>query len=342
MLNFAMWKKALRVIPNISKEEWMNLDVISKWLISSRAAVLVMTFISTGFAGVFAWRDGEFHFFKWLALTIGLILAHASNNLFNDYVDFARGVDQKNYFRTLYGPHPLENKLMTRTQHLTYFAMTGLGALLCGLYLIWQSGNDMLIWRLLLIGSFFLLFYTWPLKYIAMGEIAVLVVWGPLMVGGGYYTITHQWSWNVVLASIIYALGVTTVIFGKHIDKIDSDKAKHIYTLPVLIGERFARYTIIGMIVLAYILIVYLVIIKYFTPVVLIVFFALPSVRNTIPLFLNPKPVERPTNFPNGQGGWPLYFAPIAFQYNRSFGTIFIFAVIADTLIHLLLPAFWK
>ncbi len=34
-MNFAMWKKALTVIPNVTKEEWDKLDIISKWLIST-------------------------------------------------------------------------------------------------------------------------------------------------------------------------------------------------------------------------------------------------------------------------------------------------------------------
>ena len=52
-MNFAMWRKALNVIPEVSKPEWDELDVISKWLISTRAAVLVMTFISAALAGLF-------------------------------------------------------------------------------------------------------------------------------------------------------------------------------------------------------------------------------------------------------------------------------------------------
>ena len=65
----------------------------------------------------------------------------------------------------------------------------------------------------------------------------MLVVWGPLMIGGGYFVMAQQWSWNVVLASLPYVLGVTTVIFGKHIDKLREDKAKGIHTLPVILGE---------------------------------------------------------------------------------------------------------
>ncbi len=57
-MNTAMWKKALTVIPNVTKEEWDKLDVISKWLISTRAAVLLMTFLSAVLAGLLAWHDG--------------------------------------------------------------------------------------------------------------------------------------------------------------------------------------------------------------------------------------------------------------------------------------------
>lgn len=96
-MNVTMWRKALQVIPRISPEEWDTLDVISKWLIATRAAVLIMTFISAAIAGILAAQDGSFNFGRWLLLTIGLIMAHATNNLLNDYTDFNRGVDQDNY-----------------------------------------------------------------------------------------------------------------------------------------------------------------------------------------------------------------------------------------------------
>jgi len=148
-LDFAMWRKALNVIPEVSKDEWAELDVVSRWLISTRAAVLVMTFISAALAGLFALRDGAFNFLPWLALTLGLILAHASNNIFNDYTDFVRGVDKDNYYRNIYGAQPIASGLMTRRQHLTYFAVTVLMAFALGFYLIWSTGFSMTAWLLL-------------------------------------------------------------------------------------------------------------------------------------------------------------------------------------------------
>lgn len=333
-----MWQKALTIIPSVTKSEWDTLDIISKWLISTRAAVLAMTLTSSLLAGLLAWGDNSFNFLPWLVMTLGLLLAHASNNLFNDYTDYIRGVDQKNYYRAVYGLQPLVQGFMTKGQHLTYFAFSGLMALGCGIYLIWQNESNWNVWALLLSGAFFLLFYTWPLKYIAMGEIAVLAVWGPLMVGGGYYVITHRWDWNVVIASLVYALGVTTVIFGKHIDKIIPDREKNIHTLPSVLGEKISRQFVIGMIVSSFALLGYLVAIKYFTPIVLLPLLSLPRLRKILPAFLNPKPAERPENFPQGQGGWPLFFAPLAFWYYRSFGTFFVLGVAVDGLLRIVLP----
>lgn len=341
-MNFAMWRKALQVIPEVSKEQWDKLDVISKWLIATRAAVLIMTFLSAALAGLFALHD-KFSVspVSWLVLTLGLILAHASNNLFNDFTDYVRGVDKDNYFRTMYGPQPVAHGLMTKTQHLSYFAVTGLLALACGIYLLTINGGDSIIWALLGLGAFFVLFYTWPLKYNAMGEIAVLIVWGPLMIGGGYYVLTGAWNWNVVWASLPYVLGVTTVIFGKHIDKLVIDKEKKIRTLPVVIGEKAARYAIIGMMILPYILVAYLVAIKYFTPILALVLMAIPALKKVFPAFLAPKPAERPQDFPDGQGGWPLYFAPMGFFNNRAFGMWFMLGLILDVVIRLVFPHFW-
>jgi 1,4-dihydroxy-2-naphthoate octaprenyltransferase len=332
-MNFSMWHKALTVIPSVSKLEWDDLDIVSRWLISTRAAVLAMTLTSALLAGLFAWRDNSFNFLPWSALAFGLIMAHASNNLLNDYVDHSRGVDQNNYYRTMYGPHPLTDQLMSKRQHLTYFAVSGTLALVSGVALAWYAGFSAVSWLLLGSGAFILLFYTWPLKYIALGEVAVLLVWGPLMIGGGYYVITRVWDWNVAIASLVYALSVTTVIFGKHIDKLEVDRQKNIHTLPSLLGEKTSRMAVLGMMLFSFGLIVYLVVTRYFTPVVLITVLALPRFRQILPAFLQPKPAVRPENFPNGQGGWPLYFAPLAFWYTRTFGSFFFLGLLADVIL---------
>ncbi len=326
-MNVSMWVKALQIIPRISKEEWGRLDVISKWLISTRAAVLIMTFLSGAIAGILALKDGKFNFWYWLLLEVGLVMAHATNNLFNDYTDYSKGVDKDNYYRSQYGPQPLVHGLMTKKELLTYDAVTGLIALLPGIFFVYRWGLPAL--ALLALGAFFVLFYTYPLKYIALGELSVLIVWGPLMIGGGYFVITGAWNINVIIASLVYALGVTTVIFGKHIDKCAMDKEKHIYTLPVLIGEKAGRYTVVGMFILQYLSVLYLVITRFFSPVLLVVFLAVPSLLRILPIFRAPKPAEKPADFPEV---WPNYFVAAAFVHNRSFGLYYLLGLIGDVI----------
>jgi 1,4-dihydroxy-2-naphthoate octaprenyltransferase len=145
-----------------------------------------------------------------------------------------------------------------------------------------------------------------------------------------------------VLAGAPYALNVTTVIFGKHIDKLEVDRKKRIHTLPVLIGERPARLAIVGMMLLSYAVVLGLIASRYFTPVMAAVLLAIPALRRVFPALLKPRPKDRPEWFPEGQGGWPLHFAPLAFVNNRAFEFWYILGLIADTVLRLLLPSFWR
>jgi 1,4-dihydroxy-2-naphthoate octaprenyltransferase len=328
-MNVRMWIKALRVIPRITKEEWDELDIISRWLISTRAAVIIMTFISAAIAGIWAFRDGQFNFVLWALTAFGLMMAHATNNIVNDITDFKRGVDLDNYFRAQYGPQPLTHELMTLRQSWTYAAVTGFIALAVGAYLVFVRGN--LVLALLASGAFFVLFYTYPLKYIGLGELAVLLVWGPLMIGGGYYVVTGHWSWEVVWISLPYALGTTGVLFGKHIDKVDGDRSKNIRTLPVLIGERNARVVMLGMVTLQYVLVVVMVLLRVFTPVMLVVFLAWKMFTATLKVFSQPRPAGPPPDYP--AEAWPMWYVSFAFVHNRDFGLWFLLGLIVDAVL---------
>jgi 1,4-dihydroxy-2-naphthoate octaprenyltransferase len=133
-----------------------------------------------------------------------------------------------------------------------------------------------------------------------------------------------------VLASLPYALGVTGVIFGKHIDKYDMDKVRGIHTLPVVIGERTARYTLVAMLILQYVLTLVLVITGYYTLVMAAVVLAIPTLRKIWPMFKAPKPAEKPADYPEV---WPNYFVAAAFIHNRSFGIWFMLALIVDSVL---------
>jgi 1,4-dihydroxy-2-naphthoate octaprenyltransferase len=322
------WLIALTVVPRVDKEEWDRLDFVSKWLIATRSVVLIMTFLSSAIGGLLAYKMGKFQFLPWLLCALGLVLAHATNNLLNDLIDHLQGVDRDNYFRVQYGPQPLENGLMSFKTHFLYIFFTGLVAFIIGVYLVYLRFPIALY--LFLAGSFFLLFYTFPLKYIGMGELAVLIVWGPLMVGGSYYISSGEWSWKVVVASLPYALGVTSVLLGKHIDKYEFDKARGIRTLPVILGERNARILTIIVMLSQYLLVLYLVAVRFFSPILLLVFLVFPSFLYVFRMFKEKKPKEMPEGY--REDVWPLWFVAGAFWHNRRFGIAYLIALIIDVI----------
>ena len=331
-INIAMWGKALKVIPRLTKEEWNHLDIISRWLVASRAAVFIMTALAGAIGGLLAYRSGQFHWHLLLLTILGIVLAHATNNLLNDWVDHKKGVDKNNYYRALYGPQPLEHGLLSERSFFGYIIVTGVLALAIGTYLAWVTGPS--TWILLGFGLFFLLFYTWPLKYYGLGEPSVIIVWGPLMVGGSYLVTTGgMWSNWVVLISLIYALGPTTVLFGKHTDKLQEDKAKGIRTLPVVIGEKAARYANITFWSLQYVFVIVLMITGVLGPGMILVFLSLPLFFKTLKVYLITRPQHAPAGDPMA-AGWPLYLVHYAFVYNRRFGLWFLTGLIIDVILY--------
>jgi 1,4-dihydroxy-2-naphthoate octaprenyltransferase len=326
MPNVAMWGRALSAVPRITKQDWDALDLVSRWLIATRSAVIVMTFTSAAFAGLLAVKAGQFDGVLFVLVTLGLCIAHATNNLVNDLTDYWKGVDKDNYFRTQYGPQTVQDGYLSVRQMILYTLATGAVALAIGGYLVVLRGE--LVLALLGAGAFFVLFYTFPLKYIGLGEPAVLAVWGPLMVGGSYYVITGVWSNDVAVASFAYALGPTAVLFGKHIDKLEADSAKKIRTLPVLLGEKASRYAVMAMLVGQLGVLAYLIGVGFFSAAMLIPFAAALSLRRVWQVYSNPRPNEPPDDLPKGV--WPLWFVAITFWYNRRFGLLFLVGLVAD------------
>ena len=216
-----------------------RMDPVSKWLYLTRAGVLPMTLVSAAVAGLLAvYRDADVAW-GWFALAaVGIVLAHMANNLMNDLFDLEVGTDREDYPRNLYSPHPVLSGVITRT---------GLAAVRVAVNVDVPRDHDRAHDRAGLADSAFALggfllsaAYTAPplrLKKHGLGEPTVLIVWGPLMVGGTYYAATGTIPGAVVLASLPYALLCTTVLMGKHIDKIPWDEPDGTHTLPVILGE---------------------------------------------------------------------------------------------------------
>lgn len=342
---FSMWRKTLsQLIRMDDKKEWDSLDVLSKWFIATRSAVGTVTLYSGLIGGLLAWQylyahGKPFSLLTWLILTVGLFIAHGTNNLINDFIDFKRGIDTDNYFRTQYGVHPLAQGFWDRRTHLLWFTISGILALLSGVYAMYYTSFAPIVVWFFAIGSFILLSYTFPLKYVGIGELSIFVIWGPLMIGGVYYVLTAVWSWAVIIASVPIGLNIATINLAKHTDKRKEDLAKKVRTLPVLFGEPAARFIAISAIVASYLITLYLIFAaRFFTPLMLLIFVAIKPAQTAIRRLSAPRPNEAPP----GYGLWPRWFSTVCFVHNRRFSNYFVLALIADTLVRSLAPQFWR
>jgi 1,4-dihydroxy-2-naphthoate octaprenyltransferase len=306
------------------------LDPVSKWLVLTRAAVIPMTLTAAAIAGLLAARDGGVRPGLFALAAVGLVLAHMSNNLMNDLFDLDVGNDTENYPRALYAPHPVLSGLISRAGLARAALFVNVIDLVILGVLFRARGWPVVAFALA--GFLVSVAYTAPplrLKKHGLGEPSVLLVWGPLMVGGTYYAATGRIGWDIVAASIPYSLLCTAVLMGKHIDKAAWDGPTNTRTLPVMLGDERGRAFTKLLMAAFYPLVVVLVVLGWLPWPALISVLAIPQLAKVWPQFNRPAPAAPPPKWPI----WPLWFAPLAFVHTRRAGALFVLGLAIGALI---------
>ena len=317
----ARWRYVLRT----TNPPAGRVDVVSKWLVLTRAAVLPMTLTAGAIAGLLAVRQPDFEWGWYLLALLGIMLAHAANNLMNDLFDLEVGLDSDQYPRGLYAPHPVLSGMITRRGLALASLAVNVADLAILVVLTAVRGWPVVAFAV----SGFVLSaaYTAPplrLKKRGLGEPDVLVVWGPLMVGGTYYSAVGELPWQVIAASLPYGLLCTAVLMGKHVDKLPWDEAEDIRTLPVILGEVRARRTTQLLMAAFYVTVVAGVVAGALPWPALLALGALPAAVQAWRALGQPKPDSPPADFPI----WPLWFAAFAFLHTRRAGALLVLGLL--------------
>jgi 1,4-dihydroxy-2-naphthoate octaprenyltransferase len=252
----------------------MNLKI---WFLATRPWSFTMTAISVGVGGAVAALDGAFDVWLFLLTLVGAVCVHGATNLINDYFDYKSGVDRPGAPTTLYRPHPLVQGLISPQAVLWVSAGLYAIAAIIGLALIVLKGAG-LLWFILLgaIASFFYTAGPIKYKYLALGELSVFLMWGPVIVGGTYFVQRGSLSPDAVLISVPFGLLVALVLLANNLRDIDYDRSAGIATLGTLLGQQKTRVLYQGLILLAYLAIALLIALKILSPWGLLVFFSAP------------------------------------------------------------------
>ena len=302
-------------------EDLVDLDPIARFLYSARSVILVISFQAALLAGLLALTDRRFAVLPFLLVLVGYVVLHAISNLSNDYFGARRGHDTEDSPRRRYTVHPVLSGAVSSRLLVRGLAVLGVVAVAIGVYFISLRGWPAVM--LVMAGALLLWAYDAApraLKELGLGEVAAFVVWGPLMVAGGYYVIAGSFSADALLASIPYGLGVMSILVGKHIDQRKFDDSQNQRTLPVLLGERRARSLNRAAVIGMYLVVVIGVALGALTPFALLVVLAAPRALRAIRVLSAPAPGEPPA----GYVGWPLWYHRVCLVHNRAFGWLYI------------------
>ncbi len=209
------------------------------WYRAARPRTLTATYVPLGLAAVIAVEHGVFDLVRFTLSLIAALCLQIGANLINEYWDYKRGADT---LKQAGQGMIIKEGVLTPRSVLIGAILSVLAGSLIGLFLLTQSG-----WLLLWIGLggvLVVITYTagpFPLAYNGLGEVAVFIFMGSLMVLGAYYVMAREFSWTPVIAAIPIGFMVAAILHANNVRDIDADRAVNKRTLAVLFGLRIAR-----------------------------------------------------------------------------------------------------
>jgi 1,4-dihydroxy-2-naphthoate octaprenyltransferase len=267
-------KQSMSTVPHKS------ISPVRIWLAAARPRTLGAAFAPVLIGTAMAFADGALHIPSALVALVCALLIQIGTNYGNDYFDFIKGADTAERI----GPRRATQAGLVKPQTMLratvlVFALAAVG----GLYLIWRGG-----WPILLIGILSIvsgIMYTAgrrAIGYLGLGDLFVLIFFGPVAVGGTYYVQALSITSEVIIAGLAPGLLSVAILIVNNLRDIQGDRKVGKKTLAVRLGKRFAQWQYVVSVVTAALI-----------PVVLYLFFdgrasvliATPILLAAIPAF---------------------------------------------------------
>lgn len=214
---------------------------------TTRLPFLSATIVPVVLGIAIAARQGSFDLLTAVLTVIGASFVQIGLNVANDVFDTAQGADDANVTPTQFsgGSRVIQYGLVSFRQMAGIATVSYVAAGLIGLILLALRGSTELL-VIGVVGFVVSIGYTAPpLKFVyrGLGEIAVAIGFGPLMLLGGYVVQTRGGlSWEPVVASLPVALLVALILYVNEIPDRRGDARVGKRTLPV----RFSRAAVIA------------------------------------------------------------------------------------------------
>ena len=213
---------------------------IKAWILAARPKTLAAAATPVLIGCSLAVADGAF---QWIPAILCFLFAFSMQidaNFINDYYDYLKGSDREDRL----GPErACAQGWITLQAMKKGMIFTTLLSCFWGILLLRYCGWEMIPVGLLCVLFAFL--YTagpYPLAYHGWGDVLVIVFFGFVPVGCTYYTMAHDWTWNVTIGCAACGLVSDLLLMLNNYRDREQDKISGKRTLVVRLGEKAGRY----------------------------------------------------------------------------------------------------
>ncbi|WP_223595794.1 1,4-dihydroxy-2-naphthoate polyprenyltransferase [Neobacillus bataviensis] len=264
------------------------------WWQMTRPHTLTAAFVPVLLGTALALKSGKIHFGLFIAMLIASLLIQAATNMFNEYFDYKRGLDNEHSVGI--GGTIVRDGIKPKTVMTLAFSFYGI-ALLLGIYICANSS-----WWLALIGLICMAvgyFYTGgpvPIAYTPFGEVFAGFFMGMLIILISFYIQTGTVDSTSILVSIPSMVLVGEILLANNIRDLDNDKENGRKTLAILLGKKKAINLLAGMFIFSYLWVLGLIIGGVVPAWVAIVILSAPKaikatkgfIKNSLPIQMAP------------------------------------------------------
>ncbi|MGP4070540.1 1,4-dihydroxy-2-naphthoate polyprenyltransferase [Halobacillus sp. B29] len=246
-------------VPNQNMKASLNeREGFQVWWRLLRPHTLTAAFVPVFVGTMLAAMEQPINFGLFTAMLLASILIQAATNMFNEYYDYVRGLDNENSVG-IGGTIVRDgiNPSVVRSLAIGFFVM----AALLGVYICIASS-----WWIAVIGLISMLFgylYTggpYPIAYTPFGELTAGFFMGTIIVGISYYIQRLTISWEVILVSIPVAIFVGAILLANNIRDRVGDAGNGRKTLAILFGHQGSIRFLTALFLIAYGLTIVLII----------------------------------------------------------------------------------
>lgn len=244
---------------------------LSAWWQGTRYHFVSSSFLAVTVGGAFAWAwEGRFDAVNHVLVLIAVVVNHVALNLTDDYFDYKHAVDAVDpAWRSAYsgGSGVLTGGLLSPASVRRAFGLGYLVTALIGICLAWRAGPWVLLF--LTVGLLSSIFYTAPpvqLGYRGLGEVVMLLNFGPVLGLGAYYVQAGRVTFPAFWMTLPLGVIIFSLICVNEIPDYTEDSRGGKRNLVARFGQRAGARLYVAGLVVAYLILAVGILLRWVSP----------------------------------------------------------------------------